>query len=98
MKIMQKNKANTNPIQTQTKPILANYKAWQSQTKPKQTQFLIPDVCSLAFLSGANPIFTALKVANFERFLTALTIIYVTVILSFLRFLLKNVKIGKRVI
>ena len=28
-------KPNSNPIQTQTKPILANYKAWQSQNKPK---------------------------------------------------------------
>jgi hypothetical protein len=33
-----KNKANSNPIQTQTNPILANYKAWQSQTKPIQSR------------------------------------------------------------
>jgi hypothetical protein len=30
-----KNKPNSKPIQTQTKPILANYKAWQSQNKAK---------------------------------------------------------------
>ena len=34
-----KNKANSNPIQTQSKPIKANFNAKQSQTKPKQTQF-----------------------------------------------------------
>ncbi len=30
-----KNKPNSKPIQTQTNPILANYKAWQSQNKAK---------------------------------------------------------------
>jgi hypothetical protein len=33
-----KNKPNSNPIQTQTKPILSRYGLYQSQTKPKQTQ------------------------------------------------------------
>ena len=34
-----KNKANTNPIQTQSKPIKANSKPKQTQYKPNQSQF-----------------------------------------------------------
>jgi len=34
-----KNKPNSKPIQTQTNPILGQYQGWQSQNKPKQTQF-----------------------------------------------------------
>ena len=37
--IKPKNKPNSNPIQTQTKPILAQKSGGQSQFKPKQTQF-----------------------------------------------------------
>ncbi len=37
--VIQTNKAKTNPIQTQTKPILAQYQGCQSQNKPNQSQF-----------------------------------------------------------
>jgi hypothetical protein len=43
IKISPKNKPNSNPIQTQSKPILAQYQGWQSQFKAKQTQFLTPE-------------------------------------------------------
>jgi hypothetical protein len=33
------NKPNSNPIQTQSKPILAQYQGWQRQFKAKQSQF-----------------------------------------------------------
>ncbi len=51
-----KNKPNSNPIQTQTNPILGQYQGWQSQNKPnsnpickrlKMLEFTL-DVCSLA--------------------------------------------------
>jgi hypothetical protein len=39
MKITLKNKANSNPIQTQTNPIMNQKSGGQSQFKPKQSQF-----------------------------------------------------------
>ena len=42
MKKQSQNKANSNPIQTQTKPILGQYQGCQSQNKAKQTQFQNP--------------------------------------------------------
>jgi hypothetical protein len=47
MMILLKNKPNTKPIQTQSKPILAQYQGWQSQTNPIQTLFW-------ANIKGAN--------------------------------------------
>jgi hypothetical protein len=43
-----KNKPNSNPIQTQTKPILSQNGLYQSQTKPKQTQYVF---CPLSSVS-----------------------------------------------
>ncbi len=37
-----KNKANSNPIQSQTNPILAQNQGWQTQNKPNQSHFLNP--------------------------------------------------------
>jgi hypothetical protein len=37
--ISPKNKPNSNPIQTQSKPISAQKRGYQSQTNPIQTQF-----------------------------------------------------------
>jgi len=38
MKVSLKNKPNSNPIQTQSKPILSQKSGWQIQTNPIQTQ------------------------------------------------------------
>jgi hypothetical protein len=49
-----KNKSNSNPIQTQTKPILGQYQGRQSQykakTKPIQTQFQRPKMKAFAWI------------------------------------------------
>ena len=48
-----KNKANSNPIQTQSKPIKANKMPKQTQNKPKQSQFhLRPKAAGIAFAHG----------------------------------------------
>ena len=51
MKISLKNKPNTNPIQTQSNPILAKKSGWQTQTNPN----FILDMGLLGFLSGDKP-------------------------------------------
>jgi hypothetical protein len=51
-----KNKPNSKPIQTQSKPILGQYQGWQSQTKPIQTQFSKAEfhkcVFNLTYING----------------------------------------------
>jgi hypothetical protein len=42
-----KNKPNSNPKQTQSKPILGQYQGWQSQNKPKTKP-----ICILAYVAG----------------------------------------------
>jgi hypothetical protein len=57
-----KNKPNSNPIQTQTKPFLGQYRGWQSQFKAKQTQYQ-------RYLSGLTIIYSTdiLDTQNYMR-------------------------------
>ena len=66
MKILLKNKANTNPIQTQSKPILGQFQGWQTQTNPIQSQSSLSSVCACSlFCRGTNPVLSEVEWANF---------------------------------
>jgi len=55
--VIQTNKAKTNPIQTQFKPMKANFSAKQTQFKPKQSQSpdsLVNHLRTLEFLGNAR--------------------------------------------
>ena len=54
--IPQKNKPNSNPIQTQTNPILAQKQGLIMRTKPIQSQSCPRLVLTLLFCRGSNPI------------------------------------------